>query len=64
MTNVKHVIVLPPTKSRMLPKLGTLSPIKSKIPMLKVLNAHLFQLNSEKLMVLSYPCWSFFTVSE
>ena len=42
------MIVLPPTKSRILPKLGTLSAMKSKMPTTSVLKAHLFQLNSEK----------------
>ena len=43
-----HVTVLPPTRSRILPKLGTLSPIKSKMPTVRVRNAHRFQVNSEK----------------
>ena len=46
---VRHVIVLPPTRFRMLPKLGTLSAIKSRKAMLIVLKRHLFQLNSERL---------------
>ena len=46
---VRHVIVLPPTRFRMLPKLGTLSAIKSRKTMLIVLKRHLFQLNSERL---------------
>ena len=43
-----HVTVLPPTRSRILPKLGTLSPIKSKMPTVRVRNAHRFQVNSKK----------------
>ena len=46
---VRHVIVLPPTRFRILPKLGTLSAIKSRKAMLIVLKRHLFQLNSERL---------------
>ena len=47
--NNNYVIVLPPIKSRILPKVGTVSPIKSKIAKVKVLNAHLFQLNSKEM---------------
>ena len=46
MMKVRHVIVLPPTKSRMLPKLGTDWPMKSSTAIEAVRNAHLFQLNS------------------
>ena len=45
--NVRNVIVLPPTKSKMLPKLGTLWPTNKIRPTMAVLNKQRFQLNSE-----------------
>jgi hypothetical protein len=46
-TNVRHVIVLPPTRSRILPKLGTDSAMNRRMTMLADLNTQRFQLNSE-----------------
>ena len=46
MTNVRQVIVLPPTRSKMFPKEGKDSPMNSKMVIDVVLNAHRFQLNS------------------
>ena len=48
MMKVKHVIVLPPTRSKMLPKLGTDWPTKRSKASVPVLKAQRFQQNSKE----------------
>ena len=46
--NVRRVTVEPPTRSRMAPKLGTVSAMKRRQATESDLNAQRFQLKSEK----------------
>ena len=60
-TKVIRVIVLPPTKDKIGPKLGTLKAMNSRIARKLVLKTHLFHVKpARKMCVLAFLCHNFY----
>ena len=53
---MRRVTVDAPTRSRIAPKLGTVSAVKSSISTDRLLKAHLFTLKSKDIKCLLYVC--------